>query len=268
MDVSLKLLSESLLSFYPAMVKYIQFPIINQLWARLSIYALISLLFIDKSVFPKLLSGSGILLAITSVFHVWSSYIGFKNLESGVSYSIFYVYPLLIILLAGNKFKFYYLLPLIGVFLLSYPNFKNGASKDHIIGLLGIIGATLSEVGIYFIVKRLQNKNPWNTVLISYLLPAIFLTIILNKKAIPNEPNQSYKQLLLLILGNALIGVIGYTLRFYTINRLPSNLYGILSYFGIVMAYVYGYMLNEEKITIMKVIGSLIIVISALFFFQ
>jgi drug/metabolite transporter (DMT)-like permease len=296
MDIFLKLVSESFLSFYPAMVKYIKYPIKNQVWARLTIYAIISLFFIDKTVWLKLISIPGILLAVINIIHVWTSYIGFKNLESGVSYSIFYLYPILIILLSG-KFNWTYFIPFLGVLFLTHSNWKK--DPNFLLGFIGIIGATISEVGIYFAAKKLNNKNPWNTVLIAYLLPALFLTLFLNKdilnftnpssntsplpitnpssntsplpiinpssnkNTIINEDNK--KHTILLLIGNAIIGVIGYTLRFYTIQRLPTNIYGILSYFGIVMAYIYGWLLNQDEISISKIIGSLIIVISSIF---
>jgi len=300
MDIILKLVSESLLSFYPAMVKYIQYPIINQLWARLVIYTIISSFFMTKLSLQLLLSFPGLLLAFTNIFHVWTSYIGFKNLEAGVSYSIFYIYPLLIILFSGSPFRWYYLLPLIGVFLLTYSQWKATApalkisptqtktqtnSRDHqehnkkfTYGVLGILGATISEAMIYFIVKRLNhnNHNQWTTLFIAYFIPALVVTLILivTKKIIPQKttpptpptqiPTKNHN-LLILLVGNAIIGALGYYLRFYTITRLPSSLYGVLSYFGIVMAYVYGALLNKDKITFPKVLGSLIIIISSLF---
>ena len=233
MDVFLKLISESFLSFYPAMVKYIKYPIKNQVWARLTIYAIIALFFIDKTVWLKLISIQGILLAIINIFHVWTSYIGFKNLDSGVSYSIFYLYPIFIILFSG-KFNIIYFLPFIGVLLLTHSQWKQNLNPNFLLGFLGIIGATLSEVAIYFAAKKLNNKNPWNTILIAYLLPAIILTLFLNKDIIHplqlNNQTNTKNQTLLLLLGNAIIGVIGYTLRFYTIQKLPTNIYSVLSY--------------------------------------
>jgi len=61
------------------------------------------------------------------------------------------------------------------------------------------------------------------------------------------------------VIGNAVIGVLGYYLRFYTIGKLSSGVYGSLSYFGIIMAYVYGTFLNKDKITWQKILGSLTI---------
>lgn len=276
-SIILKLVSESLLSFYPAMVKYIKYPLKTQLTSRLIIYTLIAAIFMTKSqsLLQKLLSPFGLLLAITNVFHVWTSYVGFQNLDAGVSYSIFYIYPLLIILFSGSPFRPYFLLPLLGVLLLTYSNWKEFPEQkmqNFLRGLFGIVAATLSEAALYFIVKKINNGNQWDTLFVSYFFPAIILTLFFNKSLIPSktqleDPTHS-KQLILLLVGNAVIGAVGYYLRYYTINRLPSNIYGILSYAGIVMAYVYGALLNKDPITLTKIIGSLIIVISSVFFFH
>ena len=270
MLVFLKLLSESLLSFYPAMVKYIQFPIINQMFARFIIYTIISLFFIDFHIITKyILSPFGISLALANTIHVYSSYLGFSNLESGVSYSIFYIYPLIILLLSNVKFKITYLFPIIGVLLLTHSNCKNIQNKQQFIkGTIGIIFAIITEVIIYFLIKNAKYNNQWNSLFISYIIPTIILTITLNKNIIPSNYQNNYqsnKNILILLIANAIIGAIGYYLRFYVIGKMNSGIYSVLTYFGIVMAYVYGWILNQEKISIQKIIGSLIIVSSCLF---
>jgi len=90
-----KLFSESLLSFYPVFVKKIDLSILLQLWTRLITYVLISVFFINYAfVTNNILSKEGILLSLINLFHVYASYEGFKNLDSGVSFTIFNIYPL------------------------------------------------------------------------------------------------------------------------------------------------------------------------------
>ena len=60
---------------------------------------------------------------------------------------------------------------------------------------------------------------------------------------------------------NILIGLIGYLLRFYATTRLNTKIYASLSYFGIIMSYIYGILINKDKLTLRKVIGTLLIVI-------
>ena len=61
---------------------------------------------------------------------------------------------------------------------------------------------------------------------------------------------------------NAVIGSFGYYLRFYATSRLGPILYSILSYFGIVMSFVYGIIFNKDIITMKKIIGAIMIMIS------
>jgi uncharacterized membrane protein len=64
---------------------------------------------------------------------------------------------------------------------------------------------------------------------------------------------------------NAFIGLIGYYLRFFAISRLDASIYAPLSYFGIVMSYIYGIFLNNDKISMQKIIGTLCIVFTNLY---
>lgn len=285
--ILLKLVSESLLSFYPAMVKFINFPVVNQLWGRLIVYALISMIFMNwGKVGGILFSWMGLILAGVNLFHIYSSYIGFNNLESGVSYSIFYTYPVFILLFSG-LLKWIYLLPLVGVVLLTYGNWKdiktNNNEEDAMeeeeevdgkvekvgkkfwIGILGIIGAMLSEVALYFIVKKMGNISKWNVLFVAYLLPAVILTLVLRRNVLPPRGGEHWvRNVVLMIVGNGIIGALGYYLRFYTIDKLSVFMYSGLSYFGIIMAYVYGWTINKEKVGWYSVVGSLLVIIGGL----
>jgi len=163
---------------------------------------------------------------------------------------------------------------LIGVFFITYPEWKiNGKSDEKknnfIIGIIAIFGSMISEVWIYFIVKKIGINNKWNVLFISYFLPAILVSSVLalKGKLIPQNiyQNATNKYLILLLAGNAIIGALGYFLRFYTIYKLSSELYGVLSYFGIIMAYIYGWIINKEGLSWQKIIGSLIIILSSIF---
>ena len=56
--------------------------------------------------------------------------------------------------------------------------------------------------------------------------------------------------------------IIGYYLRFYSINKIKPKLYAILSYLGILFTYMFSYMVNKEEINIYNILGSLIIIVS------
>jgi drug/metabolite transporter (DMT)-like permease len=61
---------------------------------------------------------------------------------------------------------------------------------------------------------------------------------------------------------NGVIGAIGYWLRFYSVYRLEPSIYSILSFFGIIMAYIYGIMFDNESINWMKIAAILLIILS------
>ena len=132
-EIFSKLLSESLLSLYPVFVKYIQLPLQLKIWSRFFIYATIAALFIDYTyIFENLLSIWGLLLSFITLAHVYTSYRGFQLLESGISYTIFYLYPMIILLLAGKGVHPIMLLSLLGVYLLAStgPNGGNNNESD------------------------------------------------------------------------------------------------------------------------------------------
>ena len=102
-----KLIAESLTSLYPVIVKYIKLDILYQVWNRLLVYFLISLIFIDWSFIAKnFLNMNSIILSIINILHIYFSYKGFLALESGISYSIFYTYPIMILLMAGITWNY------------------------------------------------------------------------------------------------------------------------------------------------------------------
>jgi hypothetical protein len=93
-----KLISESLLSLYPIIVKKINLSINIQSWSRLFIYAIISFILSDKSfIFRNIFTINGLFLSLINILHIFFSFEAFKILDSGLAYSLFYLYPIFII---------------------------------------------------------------------------------------------------------------------------------------------------------------------------
>ena len=270
-----KLLSESLLSLYPVFVKNIGLPLTLQTWSRCFSYAVISAFFIDyQFVYRALTSSSGILLALTTIAHIYSSYRGFELLESGVAYSLFYMYPILILLVARKQIHPIILLALFGVFLLvSNEKFDVMNVIKSPEGFVMILLAALTEAAIYFLVRDIKTTNNWNHVFISYFLGAILFSAYFFANSLKKYTSETFlssisetlSSRLSFSLGiNSVIGLFGYLLRFFAITRLDTYLYASLSYFGIVMAFIYGIFINGETVNIQKIIGALLIVLSNL----
>jgi len=270
-EIASKLVSESLLSLYPVIVKNLAIPIEMQLWSRFFTYVVISMFFIDPSyIQTNLVSADGILLSVITIAHVYTSYKGFMLLESGMSYTLFYLYPIMILLMSGEPISPIMGLSLLGVYLLyseetTEKDEKEGKTKDKdetdkLHGVIMISLAAFTEALIYFIVRRLKTTNNWNHIFLSYFPGSLLMTGFLFNQI--NFANQSINLSLVL---NGVIGLVGYLLRFFAISKLSPSVYAPLSYFGVIMAYVYGIFINGEQITLMKVIGSLCIIIPNLF---
>ena len=281
-EIISKILSESLLSLYPIFVKYINISFGLQIWSRFITYFLISSLFIDWTfIFKNILSQSAILLSIITIVHVYVSYRGFQLLESGIAYIIFYTYPLMILLFAKEKISYFYIFAIIGIILLantgreplvsdnkneSYENKEdnNIFSKKNITenfpyeGIIMMILAALTETIIYFLIRDIKTFNNWNHLFISYGLSTIILSIYFSRELVNIKYSTNISISLII---NAVIGLFGYLLRFYAITRLETKTYSSLSYIGILMAYIYGNIINKDIITIQKIIGTIFILI-------
>lgn len=238
-----------------------------QMWTRMLAYVLISAVFVNWTmVSTALLTTEGIGLAVINLFHVFFSYEGFRHLDSGVSFAIFNTYPLMILLLSGafwNK-AYIFVLMALGFFIydeLGSKPIDASANPDFVYGLIMILFAALTEAFIYFLVKMVKTTNHWNHVFISYALGLVIMTVYLvNTENIADVFSNARVAAATGL--NGFIGSVGYFLRFYAAYRLDAGIYSVLSYFGIVMSYVYGIVFGGESLSLWKVLGTLSIFIS------
>jgi drug/metabolite transporter (DMT)-like permease len=213
------------------------------------------------------------MLSLVTIVHIYTSYRGFELLESGVAYSIFYLYPIMILLMSGHKIQSIMLLAVLGVYLLASKDvdffsienldmMKVGKGSDNtLLGVIMIGLAAFTEAVIYFLVRDIKTMNNWNHIFISYFLGAILLTWYF----LGDIKGMKWNGRLSMSLGiNSLIGLIGYLLRFYAVSRLDTMVYAPLSYFGIVMSFVYGIFINGESIDLKKIVGAGLIIFSNL----
>lgn len=284
-----KLISESLLSLYPIILKKIDVSIIIQIWTRLFSYLIISALFINREFIKKyLLKRTSIIFSLINFSHVVFSYIGFKLLDSGVALSIFFTFPIMILIIETRKFNPHYLIIIFGLFLLSFnnknkisstkedePNEKNNTLniKNTITGIIIMLLGAFTEALLFYCIKKIPTQNSWNHVFIAYLPATVLFTIYFIYYYYKNILDENIKEIkykfhhitIVLILINCIIGTIGYFLRFYAAYRLDAYFYSILSYFGIITGYIYGYYIAKQDITWNKVVGTIIIIISSIF---
>jgi drug/metabolite transporter (DMT)-like permease len=216
------------------------------------------------------LSKDTLLLSLNTIFHIYFSYRGFQLLESGIAHALFYTYPIFILLLAGARIDFMIFFAILGVIMITMDKkdtpdqLESDKSKQETEyfwneGVIMILLAALSEALIYFLVRRIKTDNNWNHLFLSYSLGSILFTALYFKNIVNNT---IVSNLSLSVIINIFIGLFGHLLRFFAISKLDPIVYAPLSYFGIVMAYIYGILFNQEKITIIKMMGTLCILIS------
>lgn len=270
LEIVSKLVSESLLSLYPIFVKKIGISSSLQLWTRLTTYVLITIFFVNWSfIKSSLLTLDAITLGLMNLSHIFFSYEGFRNLDSGVSFAIFNSYPLMILLLAGVVWHNSYFLVLLGLAFFIYGNYTEKITTNNNenfgYGIVMILLAALTEAFIYFLVRRIKTTNHWNHVFISYFLGAVIMTayMVYNYKDLDETVDKSRVGLAVII--NGIIGTVGYFLRFYSSYRLEPDVYAPLSYFGVVMSYVYGMLFDNELLNWKKVLGTVSILASNFF---
>lgn len=177
------------------------------------------------------------------------------------------MHPILILLFSGVVWKPIYFLAIFGLLFFVYDNYKNSKrdNSNFYFGLIMIILAAITEAIIFFIVKQVKTENNWDHLFLSYIWGSVILTIYLlfdKKDTIDINTSSTWSNLIIAAIINGLIGTIGYYLRFYSIYRLEPELYALLSYFGIIMAYFYGIIINNETINIYKIIGTILILLS------
>lgn len=300
--------SEIALSLYPQLIKLIPTTIEIQVATRCITYSILSIIgyYItkNKSTISSVTNTntntlsftSGIVMGIVNIIHIISSYVCFNTLSSGVSYSIFYIYPIFNLLgrtlLYGEKINsinyIYILISILGVYLIyknkteKVPDTKDAKetnidtfqNEKHIlnvndilntkntnIGIVAGIFSALTESIIYFMVKdNIGNVSPYIQLLKTYLLGG-FLSIIYLLKNI-SFIDLDYNYWITLILFNAILGFMGYLLRFIMISKLSTLLFNSLIFIGVIFSYIWGYLLSKEPITYSNLSGTILILMS------
>ena len=274
------LVSESLLSLYPIFVKKIGLTLVHQVWARLVAYVGISAIFVNWSfIGSSLFTADALILAAINLSHIFFSYEGFRNLDSGVSFAIFNTYPLMILLIAGVMWNNVYLLVLLGLamFVLGESKGPEGTKErsttdkeegskepkektDSTYGIAMVLLAALTEALIYFMVRRIKTNNHWNHVFLSYFVGFVAFSAYLLVKGTDFSISETRLSRLGLAVGlNGFIGSVAYFLRFFAASNLTASIFAPLAYFGMVMSYVYGIVFNQETLSWEKVGGTLCI---------
>ncbi len=266
--------SEVALALYPILIKTVPTNLPTQLLARFLVYSGLAYFFsTDTDVQMTWGHVKGItrssFLGILTLLHVGTSYYAFQQLPAGVSMSLFYTYPIWNLLGAafgfGETFTIQEILLVLlgfaGVVLVAYGNKDPDPQKQkdpfNWKGLLAGLLAALTESAMYFAVRTAERPSPFYAVLELYpgallaLIPILFFT----KSSLDFRP-QVWARMLSF---NTLIGFLGYCLRFYAIPRLPTLIFSVLSFVGILASFGWGYLFVNEKPSWLTLLGGALI---------
>ena len=278
LESGLVLVSEVLLSAYPLLIKRIDMSVVFQTGLRLFVFTVLAALIGTVPPLDVLASTETILMGGTYLLHIFSSYMAFSLLSAGNAMALFYTYPLWNILgtslLLGEQLDLSNL-PWIGVALagaiaLAQPTAKNWSLG----GVVMALTAALTETAVYLWFKshpkeETKDPTPWTKMIQMFggggLLWALAIAAATIAGLTTTYMFRSSLSGLAAILGfNALIGFGGYALRLYMIPKVSTVLFSSLSFFGIVSAYLYGWIGANEWPNMVQMAGAAAIILANL----
>ncbi len=278
MDSVILLLSETTLALYPILIKVVSTSFASQILWRFITFSLLGFTFASWPDIQKTwLTGKGVLTSLALGFltltHVGTSYYAFQELSAGSSMSLFYTYPFWILfgaaVLYGESISMYEVLlvgiAFLGTVLIAYGSREekdeNSKKEISVPAILSAIAAAFTEAAMYFAVRGAETPNPFFSVLQLYpgalalLIPLLSIT----GSALEKDP----KTIGQLFTFNAVIGFFGYALRFYVIPRVPTIVFSLLSFVGVLASFIWGSVFVGEKPNWITVSGASAIVLSS-----
>lgn len=275
-ESGLVLLSEVLLSAYPLLIKRIDMSVVFQTGLRLFVFTVLAALIGTAPSLDILASTETVAMGGTYLLHIFSSYTAFSLLPAGNAMALFYTYPLWNILgtslLLGEQLDLATLpwigLALAGAMALAQPTAKNWS----LVGIVMALTAALTETAVYLWFKTHSEKKdptPWTKMIQMFGGGGILWTIAAATATVAGLTTahlfRSSLSGLAAILGfNALVGFGGYALRLYMIPKVSTVLFSSLSFFGIVSAYLYGWIGANEWPNGVQMAGAAAIILANL----
>ena len=271
--------SEVALSLYPILIKTVPTNLTTQLLSRFLVYSGLAYFFANETdvlLTWGTLSGAfrSSMLGLLTLAHVGTSYYAFQQLPAGVSMSLFYTYPIWNLIGAaigfGESFTLVQVLLVtlgfLGALLVAYGNKDEDPQKQkdpyNWKGILAGLLAALTESAIYFAVKTAERPSPFYAILELYPMAFVLMLFLtwFTKSSVDVRP-QVWARMLSF---NTLVGFLGYCLRFYSIPRLPTIVFSLLSFLGVLSSFVFGYLfLNETPSSVTLLGGGLISAVTA-----
>jgi drug/metabolite transporter (DMT)-like permease len=269
------ILAEIALALHPIIIKEIPTNLATQLLARLGTYGTLSLALASPSERAETwgslpAAGSSFALGLMNIVHIASSYISYALLPAGSALALFYTYPFMNILAGalflGDSLQWWIfplmLLAFAGVLLIAYSTKESDVEKPqtHLNGytelfkengiLWGIMMAMISaatETMIFLVAKIPRGAHsPWLSM--SRLYPGALIGLLAWLFATDkfSTISTSFSVWGPLLAFNIFIGFLGYSLRFFSIPKLPTAIFSILTFIGVAAGYIWGLVFSDE----------------------
>ncbi len=252
--------AEVALALHPILIKQIPTGLPTQLLARLTTYSVLAALLAGPRDWAAswgslAVSANSIVFGLMNLIHIGTSYLSYQHLPAGSALALFYTYPffniLAGVLFLGDSFD-WTLLPLFflafaGVMLISYytKDGNGGTAKKNIpLGVGASLVSALTETLIFLIAKTGTEKTAWLPILRLYPGALAGLLAVFSVKQI--VPEFSKDVWIPLLLFNIFVGFLGYSLRFFSIPRLPTAIFSLLTFIGVAAGYGWGLMYAKE----------------------
>jgi drug/metabolite transporter (DMT)-like permease len=260
-------LAEIALALHPILIKQLGTTLPTQLLARLSVYSVLAWSLarpIDVALswgsLPTALQSIG--LGLMNLVHIGSSYLSYQHLPAGSALALFYTYPffniLAGVLFLGDRFEAS-LIPLliaaaIGVFLIARNTQTDTSEQQDVeqekksvwIGIVASFVSALTETAIFLVAKSGQEHSAWLPILRLY--PGALAGLLAGTAGgLVGGFDWRSSIWIPMLLFNIFIGFLGYSLRFWSIPRLPTAVFSVLSFLGVAAGYGWGLLYANEK---------------------
>jgi len=262
--------SEAILSAYPILIKQTNESIFTQVGFRTGVFALAAIgmaVWMGQSLTnlsPLILLAGGLL----NLTHVGASYKAFTDLTAGNAMALFYTYPIMNLMAASfalgetiEPLTWVWMgVALVGAVLIAQPS----GSGWNLLGVGAALLAAATETGIYLLFRDLPKETlPWKRMLElyggSFLLWGGLALSGLWKGA---AGSLQISSAVAMVLFNLLIGFVGYGLRFFTIPKISTVAFSALSFFGIISAYMFGWLFQSEVPSWTAFAGAIAIIVA------
>jgi drug/metabolite transporter (DMT)-like permease len=260
------IIAEIALALHPILIKQIDVGLPTQLLARLGTYSVLGGLLAGPVDWSLALNFKSVLLGLMNLVHIGSSYISYKHLPAGSALALFYTYPffniLAGVLFLGDSFRFEFvpllLFAFVGVLLISKASADGGESEEGVkstsLGVAAALVSALTETMIFLVAKTGEGGSPWLTILRLY--PGALLGLLGWIGFSGASWKTGVDNWIPLLLFNVFIGFLGYSLRFWSIPRLPTAVFSLLTFIGVAAGYGWGLLYAKEVPSVGALVGA------------